>query len=460
MKKLFILCLAIVYQFVFSQDTTGSWKGELEIQGTNLPLIFHISKDGNSYKSTMDSPMQGAKGLVTKSTTYEDGYLTIDASTFGITYKGKFSNNEIEGTFLQGGLTLPLKLKKTTFEENALNRPQTPKPPINYNNEEVTFKNEKEGNLLAGTLTTPKNFSKKSVVLVMITGSGTQNRDYELFGHKAFLVIADDFAQKGIATLRLDDRGIGGSEKGKEGATSADVADDISSAVNFLASRNYSNIGLIGHSEGGMISQMVAVSNKSVKFLVLTAAPGIEAIEVMVKQAYDIGKTSGLPEDALNHNKAFNKKIYTYVAKYKGKNLEQDLKQVMTDVLKKMSNGQMSYELIEKTASEQAKALSNPWYRYFIAFNPDIYLSTLKIPILALNGSLDLQVSAKENLEGIKKSLTKAGNKNFDLVECDGLNHLFQTAKTGSPSEYGQIEETIAPKVLDIMSNWILKNAK
>lgn len=458
--KLILIVLLATIHSIFAQTIEGSWKGELDVQGTKLPLIFHIQKDTNGYKSNFDSPMQGAKAIPIEKTTFENGELTFDASNMGITYRGKVHNNKIEGNFSQNGFNLPLNLTKTLGGEDVLNRPQTPKAPFGYDNEEVTFKNEKEGNLLAGTLTSPKNFIKKSPILVMITGSGAQNRDEELFGHKPFMVIADDFAKKGIATLRMDDRGIGGSEKGKMSATTENFAGDISSAVNFLVKRGYTNIGLIGHSEGGMIAPMVANANKNVKFLVLMAAPGIPTIELLQKQSHDLAKAAGAPEETLETNEMLNRKIYSYIINYKGKDLKTDIENFLIEDLKKLPKDQMPPEQIEQIASTQAKQVSNPWFQYFIKFNPDVYLSKVKIPVLAINGGLDLQVSAKENLAGIKKSLTKGRNTKFETEEFPGLNHLFQNAKTGAVSEYGQIEETIATNVLDKMSEWILKNKK
>ena len=427
------------------------------MQGAKLPLIFNIHKDGNGYKSDFDSPMQGAKAIPIQKIDFQNNEITFDASNLGIKYKGKLNGDKIEGNFSQNGMNLPLNLERKTNAEPLLNRPQTPKPPFNYNTEEVSFNNETEGNKLAGTLATPKTFSKNSPILVMITGSGAQNRDEELFGHKPFAVIADDFAKKGIATLRIDDRGIGGSEKGKTGSTSVDFAGDINAAVNFLVKKGYKNIGLIGHSEGGMIAPMVSLKNKNVKFLVLMAGPGVPTTDLLQKQSYDLAKAAGATDDVLKTNELINKKIYNYIISYKGKDLKSAVKAFLIEDLKKLSKDQITPEQIEQTAEVQAKQVSNPWFQYFIKFNPDSYLSKVKVPVLAINGGLDLQVSAKENLAGIKKSLTKAGNKNFETLEFPGMNHLFQNAKTGSVSEYGQIEETISPKVLDKMSEWILK---
>lgn len=453
--KLIAVTFILLVQNLFAQSILGTWYGSLDVQGQKLPLIIHIEEDGTQIKSSFDSPMQGARGISIQKTTFENNEVTFEASNLGISYKGKLNGEKIEGTFTQNGMNLPLVLTKNDTARES-NRPQEPKPPFNYDTKEITFKNDVQGNLLAGTIATPKIFDKNSPILVMITGSGAQNRDEELFGHKPFLVIADDLAKKGVATLRLDDRGIGGSERGKDGATTADFATDINSAVNYLEKNGYKNIGLLGHSEGGMIAPIVSDMNKKVKFLVLLAAPGIPIEELLQKQSSDISKISGADENVLKTNTELNKKIYAFVNSYKGENLESDLKSILIEDLSKLPKGQISPEKIDETAAVQAKQVSTPWFRYFIQFNPDRYLSNVKIPVLAVNGSLDLQVSAKENLAGIKKSLEKAENKHFETVELEGLNHLFQTAKTGNPAEYSQITETFSPKVLDKISSWIL----
>ena len=347
-------------------------------------------------------------------------------------------------------MQLPLTFVKSTGENKTVfNRPQTPKEPFDYKTEEVTFVNSIDKNTLAGTISIPKNFKNSDKILVMITGSGKQNRDEELFGHKPFAVIADDFAKKGIATLRLDDRGIGGSSKGKDDDTSANYATDISTAVDFLVKKGYKNIGLIGHSEGGMIAPIVSTTNKNVKFLVLMAGPGTQLDELLLKQNESAGKLAGMSDKDLAEAKIGNQKIYNFIKNYKGNNYETDLKNFMTENFK----GKMTDAEINQTVNQTKKN----WFRYFIKFNPDHYLSKIKIPVLALNGSKDFQVPAKDNLAAIKKSLTKAGNKNFEIAEMEGLNHLFQECKTGAFSEYADIEQTISPKVLEKMSSWILK---
>ncbi|WP_313502028.1 alpha/beta hydrolase family protein [Kaistella carnis] len=447
MKTKFVfIALLLMFQNLFSQNITGSWYGNLDVQGQKLPLVFHIEKEGNDLKSTFDSRTQGAKGIPIQKTLFENNELTFNASNLGITFSGKLNAEKLEGIFSQSGMNFPLILTRNA-ETTIVNRPQTPKPPFNYNSDDVTFKNDTEGNLLAGTIATPKNFKKTQPILVMITGSGAQDRNEEMFEHKPFLVIADDLAKKGIATLRLDDRGIGGSEKGKEGATSEDFATDINSAVNYLVKNGYKNIGLIGHSEGGMIAPMVADMNKNVKFLVLLAAPGIPILDLVLDQNKKLAESANLPQDAIDDVLAIKSKTFSFAKNYKGKDFKTDFTKYLEENFPKMT-AQKREPYIAQMSSE--------WFLYFIKFNPDDYLSKVKIPVLAVDGSLDMQVSAKENLAGIKKSLTKAGNKKFEVLEFEGLNHLFQTAKTGNPSEYGQIEETFSPKVLDKISSWII----
>ncbi len=450
MKTLISMVLILLAQTFYAQEIIGPWQGELDIQGMKLPLILHVNKDGENLKSTLDSPKQGAKDLAVSKTEFVNNELKFEATNLGVSYKGTLKDGKIEGTFSQGGMQLPLTFVKSTGENKTVfNRPQTPKEPFDYKTEEVTFVNPIDKNTLAGTISIPKNFKNSDKILVMITGSGKQNRDEELFGHKPFAVIADDFAKKGIATLRLDDRGIGGSSKGKDDDTSANYATDISTAVDFLVKKGYKNIGLIGHSEGGMIAPIVSTTNKNVKFLVLMAGPGTQLDELLLKQNESAGKLAGMSDKDLAEAKIGNQKIYNFIKNYKGNNYETDLKNFMTENFK----GKMTDAEINQTVNQTKKN----WFRYFIKFNPDHYLSKIKIPVLALNGSKDFQVPAKDNLAAIKKSLTKAGNKNFEIAEMEGLNHLFQECKTGAFSEYADIEQTISPKVLEKMSSWILK---
>lgn len=295
--------------------------------------------------------------------------------------------------------------------------------------------------------------------MILITGSGQQNRDSEIFGHKSFWVVADDFTKKGIAVLRLDDRGIGGSNKGNNTTpTSQNFATDINAAVNFLALKGFKNIGLAGHSEGGMIAPVVASQNNKVKFVISLAGPGIPIEELLQLQSRAVAKLDGASEADLKMNEELNRKLYAIIKNPKSSDLKTEIKTILLEDLKKIPKEQLPPESeIEKMLENEAKQISNPWFVYFLKFNPDDYWSQLKIPVLALNGSLDAQVTSKENLAGIKSSLEKAKNKSFEIVELPNLNHLFQEAKIGSVAEYAELEQTISPAVLDKMSSWIFK---
>ena len=446
MKNKILILQAFFFSFIASaQSFVGTWKGELDIQGTKLPLILHISKQSNAYSSTLDSPMQGAKGIPIETTTVSGTTLEISAPNLNLKYIGEIQTDAISGNFERNGLQIPLILTRTTSEATELKRPQTPIPPFDYPTEEVNIKNLSEGNLLCGTLTLPKD-GKYFPILVFITGSGPQNRDEELFGHKPFLVIADYFAKNGIGSLRMDDRGVGGSENGKPHPTSLDFAGDINSAVEYLVSKGYKNIGLLGHSEGGMISPIVASKNKNVKFIISLAGPGVPVNDLMYKQNENFLKLNNVPKDALESELSKKKKMFDFIHFYKGNTLKTDFEKLLNETIKPSENDK-----------EALLGLTDPWFTYFIKFNPESYWSKIKIPVLALNGSLDVQVDAKQNLNGIRNALAKANNKTSTIEEIPQLNHLFQTAKTGNVIEYAQIEETFAPTVLEMLMQWIQK---
>lgn len=454
--KVLLFFLFVSFQSVFSQEIQGSWAGSLSIQGTRLPLIFNIQKNGDIYQTTLDSPMQGAKGIPISETTYVNNELQIAASNLNLKFNGLIKGETIEGTFVQNGGSFPLVLTRKLNDSPVLKRPQEPKPPFDYPVEEVFFVNSIDKNTLAGTLTLPKN-KKDFPVVILITGSGSQNRDSEIFGHKPFAVIANDFAQKGIGVLRIDDRGVGGSSKGTPEDTSASFATDISAAVDFLSTRGFTTIGLVGHSEGGLIAPIVAVQNKKVQFVISLAGPGIPIDQMMLLQSESIAKSQGATTTQIEASTAFNKKVYDYIINYKGTNLQADFQPFIKEEFKKMTQNQgLTETQIDEFVAQQTRSITSPWYVYFLKFNPDLYWSKIKIPVLAINGSLDVQVKATENLAGIQASLNKAGNKKATVKELSGLNHLFQEAKTGSTAEYVSVEQTFAPVALDTMSNWIL----
>lgn len=458
MKFIIAIITALILNLsVYAQSPAGTWKGLLEIPGVNLPLVVHIKAGDSLLSATLDSPSQGAFGIKVDTALFLNNELSLTINSIKCKYQGKLvGTDSIAGVFSQLGNSVPLGLSKSKDSITApLNRPQTPRPKFNYRIEDVTIKNEFEGNLLAGTLTTP--FNKKDIpVVVMITGSGSQDRDETLFEHKPFLVIADYFTKNGIGVLRMDDRGIGGSQAGKKGATSADFATDINSAVNYLSKRGYKKIGLVGHSEGGMIAPMVATENNKVKFLILMAGPGIPIDQLMLLQTSAVAKSMGETDAQINKTVEQTSSLYNFIKSYNGS----DLKNAITAKAETILSENPSYtaEQRKQIAENQAAQLSSPWFQYFLKFNPDTYLANIRTPVLAINGSKDVQVIAKENLDGIRQSLAKANNKNFEVKEFEGLNHLFQKAKTGAIGEYATIEQTIAPEVLVFMKDWILKN--
>ena len=459
MKTKFLAITLFLFSFLgFSQQSiVGSWSGELDIQGMKLPLVFNIKEKENTITATLDSPKQGAKDIQISKTTFSNNELDIEDANLRIHYKGKLTDNKIEGIFTQGNMELPLVLLlMKAGSDFFLKRPQTPKAPFDYNTEEVSFENATDKNTLAGTISTPKD-KKSFPIVIMITGSGVQNRDEELFGHKPFAVIADDFAKKGIATLRIDDRGAGGSSKGAKSPTTANFATDIDAAVEFLSQKGYTNIGLLGHSEGGMIAPMVAATNKKVKFIISMAGPATKIEDLMYKQIEKGGLLSGEKPEKVKLDVAMSSKAFHLMTNYKGDQLVKELENLLLTALQKYPDDLIDKKEIEEIAKAAAKTYSSPWFMYFIKFNPKDYIAKVKVPVLAINGEKDFQVDAKSNLEAFKNILSKSGNRKFETVSFPGMNHLFQECKTGAFAEYGEIEQTISPKVLDKMSGWILQ---
>lgn len=452
MKKLLLLIL-IGVQSAFGQSIVGTWNGEAFIQGQTMPIVFKIEAAGDSLSGSMSLPTQNnVSGPVSSVRLAEGNDLTITIASLRMTYKGVLKVNEvIEGQITQAGMNIPLNLRRGEYIRN---RPQTPVAPYNYHTEDVDFKNETEGSKLVGTIAAPTN-SKDHPIYVMITGSGPQNRDSELFFHKPFLVIADYLAKKGIATLRLDDRGVGKSDLGKLNPTSVDFAGDINSAVNYLVRRGYKNIGLIGHSEGGMIAPMVATQNENVSSIVVMAGPGEPIKKMFPAQMYNLTKAMGISG---NSAKEMSKRLSVVLEDFTKREApfsKEEISEILTPVYQGMDKSTAQIII-----NEVSGLFMTAWGHYFLSYDPHVYNSKLVIPVLAINGSLDMNVPARENLEGIRMSLEKAGNKNFEIVEFEGLNHVFQTAITGAPAEIATIEETIAPQVLEKMGDWILKLKK
>jgi fermentation-respiration switch protein FrsA (DUF1100 family) len=463
MKKIVFTWLMVLATLTtVGQDITGPWNGILKIQGIQLRVVFNISKTDSGFSSTMDSPDQGAFGIPVTSTTFENHRLNLKVANAGIVYEGEFKDSIIAGTFKQRVMSIPLDLRRESKEKTIINRPQEPAKPYPYYEEEITFENKKDGIKLAGTLTVPEKEGKFPAV-VLISGSGPQNRNEEVFGHKPFLVIADYLTKNGMAVLRYDDRGTSGSEGNFQSATSPDFATDAEAALSYLKTRkeiNKKKIGLIGHSEGGIIAPMVASNSSDVRFIVLLAGTGIPGNELLLLQQELIGKASGMADSLLQITREINKGAFDIVVKSTDTEL---LKKELSDYIRQKMKEYPDVESQEGVndedlIKEQLNQLTGPWMQYFLKYNPAPTLEKVKCPVLALNGERDLQVPPKENLTAIKAALQKGGNKKITLKELPGLNHLFQECKTGSPLEYNQIEQTFSPAALEEINQWMIKN--
>lgn len=459
MKSFLFLFLFLISSASFSQEITGSWHGMLAFPGGQLRLTINIKQNGTAYTATMDSPDQDAMGIPVSKISFIDNILTFAVPEGAIEYKGTLEGDKIKGTFSQNNYPIPLDLGREEIKKITPNRPQEPAPPFPYHTEDVIFRNEKDGITLAGTLSMP-NKTGQFPAVILITGSGPQNRDEEILGHKPFLVLADHLTRKGFAVLRYDDRGFGASTGDFTMATTSDFSTDAGAAMAYLKGRNEINknkIGLIGHSEGGTVSVITAADNPDVAFVVLMAGGNIPGDEQMMLQNYLLGKSSGMPEEELKKLSLINRQIYDVIKQ------ESDLNIMKTRLLavfnKEMrplliSKG-IAAEEVDRYVALQIRELASPWYSNFIKYDPTPELLKVKCPVLALNGEKDLQVAPIANLDAVTRSAAKSGNKKVTVKQMPGLNHLFQESATGNPAEYGKTEQTIAPAVLNEISSWM-----
>lgn len=459
-KRMLILAVATILgpaAVLFAQQSSatgavGTWLGALNTGGIQIRLQFHIAAGTNGFAATMDSLDQGVKGIAVTSVTIEGASVQLGVASAAGKYEGKLdeAGTTITGTWTQGGVSFPLVLHRTVGDAPAARRPQTPVKPYPYKEEDVTYTNASAGITLAGTITTPQGAGPFPAIL-LITGSGAHDRDESILEHKPFLVLSDYLTRKGIAVLRTDKRGCGKSGGVYATATTADFATDAEAGVAFLRTRpevDHKRIGLLGHSEGGAVAPMVAAQDPGVAFIVLMAGPGLPGDQILVAQRSLIEEAQGAPHDFVEKDAALHRQIYAFVEQEKDK----DGATVEKDVNQKFAGQEADAQL-----TAEAKVLSTPWFRYFLAYDPGPTLQKVKCPVLALDGSKDLQVPPEIDLASIRKALEAGGNKHFETDELDSLNHLFQTAKTGAPNEYAAIEETIAPVALDKIGAWLLK---
>ena len=465
MKKLFLSSLFALCAFLSnSQDLSGDWYGMLKVGGTSLRINMNLIKNDTGYSGKLVSMDQGNSVIPMAWVKIDQAVLSFKTTVAGIEYTGAVKERNIDGTFKQNGRPLPLIFGREKVEKIVLKRPQEPKPPYSYLAEDVTFLNSRDSINLSGTLTMPSSGTGFPVV-VLISGSGPQNRDEELLGHKPFLVLADHLTKNGIAVLRYDDRGVGRSKGNFGKATSADFATDVNAAVQYLKTRkeiDVKKIGLIGHSEGGMIAPMVAAESKDIGFIVLLAGTGVPGKDIIILQQQLIAKAEGgASEKDLAETAAFTEEIAKIVTSGKDeKTVSTEFIDFLKSTWQKLPDSSKQVYGTEAVFLMQSAQMNTPWMRYFLSYDPASALQKIRIPVLALNGSKDLQVWPAQNLPAIEKALKKAGNKKYTVKELPGLNHLFQECTSGAPSEYEKIEMTMSPVVLYEVTNWIKKQAR
>jgi pimeloyl-ACP methyl ester carboxylesterase len=443
------------------------WEGKLAVGGgLQLRLVLLVTKaqDG-TLTARLDSPDEGLKGLKIDPITIDKSKLAFELKLTAAKYEGTLNpeGTESVGTWSQRGAKLPLTFRKTD-RVAEVKRPQTPRPPFPYKSEDVTYDNKPGGVRLAGTLTVPEGRGPFPAAL-LISGSGAQDRDESLLGHKPFAVLADALTRRGIAVLRVDDRGVGGSSGSTSQSTAEDFAGDVLAGVAFLKTRREIDpkaIGLIGHSEGGLIGPMAATRSRDIAYVVMMAGTGLPGEEILYLQGRLIAQAMGASKEALDTQREIQSQVFTILKTEKDpKAASARLREAVKAAIRKVPEAQRTaIDASDAFVEGQLKMAESPWFRYFLTYDPRPTLAKVKCPVLALVGEKDLQVPPKENLSEIEKTLKDAGNRRVTVKELPGLNHLFQTCKTGSIAEYAQIEETIAPSALKLMGDWILDHVR
>lgn len=442
---------------IFSQNADGYWYGVLDVYGQKLPLVVNIDTANNS--GTMDSPKQQMFGTELENISLSKTELKFEISQLKLSYKAKIGKDTLIGVFTQAGAVFKLNFGKSSEIIKYQPKPQEPQKPYPYFTEDVQFRNNNDAIELSGTFTRPAEKGLFPAV-ILVSGSGPNNRNEEILGHKPFLVIADYLTKKGIAVLRYDDRGVGKSNGDHDIATSEDFKNDAIAAVEYLLTRNDvdpNKIGVIGHSEGGLIATMLAAEEGAVvDFIISLAGTAVPGDSILLMQQGLILEQNGVTETVRTKLRNIERGAYNIIKNNSdGSSLSQKLSVYYGNAYPNyprilMGSMATKQEFVEAKVS----VIDNPWMRYFIRYNPKDVMENIDCAVLALNGSKDLQVPPKENLAVFTKSNT---NGNITVKELQGLNHLFQTSSTGNPAEYGVLEETFSPKALKIMSDWILK---
>jgi pimeloyl-ACP methyl ester carboxylesterase len=476
MKHIFLTCMIICAGIAAAaQDITGSWQGTLPVGGNNVRLIFHITGSANNYAAKFDSPDQHAYGISCSSVTQSGDSIAIGIMIIKGIYRGKWNGaNEIDGVYAQGDGRTGMDLKRLSAAEvphppSMQPKPQTPKAPFNYTSEEVGYENIVQHVHLAGTLTKPTNGTGFPVVL-LITGSGPQDRDESIGMHKPFLLIADHLAKLGIAVLRVDDRSMGKSTGDFSSSNTEDFATDVMAGIDYLKTRkdiDATKIGLLGHSEGAMIAPYVATRSKDVAFIVMLAGPVVGGKQTMYFQAVEKALPAESPANVKAYGKLYNAMTNLALDPEAAKNSDTYIRNTYLNWKKEQPDSTIkalihgSDEAVIKSFTAGFSDFKRHWWNFFLTYDLEKDIRKLQIPVFALNGEKDEQVDPKANLAALKSILTKNGNRHFKTYEVPGVNHLFQHCKNcGSVEEYLALEETFDSATLHMIGDWIKEQVK
>ena len=469
MNKLFWIVGAMVANTIAAatilpqqQSIDGAWNGSLTIGPQTLRITVRFTTSETGLRATIDIPQQGATGVQLQNVSYDDSrvYMELPAGPGLAVFDGRQVGDSIGGAFTQAGLGGTFFLKRSS---QAAAMPKEPPEPLPYAEEEVTFHNADI--TLAGTLTLPESGAPHPAV-VMITGSGPQNRDEELFGFKPFHMIADHLTRNGVAVLRYDDRGVGGSTGSVSEATTEDFARDVLAAVDFLKNRSDidpERIGLIGHSEGGIVAPLASSMSDDVAFMVLMAGTSVSGAEILIEQGALIMRASWATEADMEKQIAFQKRTFEAIRSGDGwDELAADLETRLRESIAEMPDSQRNAitdvdAYIDAQIQAQLTALQTPWLRYFLDYDPAVTLRTIDTPILALFGELDLQVPPAQNRGPLEQALRDGNHPDYTVRVLPRANHLFITATTGSPTEYATLEKVFVPEFLPLITEWILE---
>ena len=442
------------------EGLVGHWQGALVVGPAELRLVLNVSGEPDALTATLDSLDQGAMGLPVRAIALVADQVTFSMPAIGASYSGKLSadGSEIEGHWKQGPGEAPLTFRRLG-KKVSLRRPQEPTKPYPYEERLVRFDGGAPGVTLAGTLTMPRDEGPFPAV-VLLTGSGPQDRDETLMGHRPFLVLADHLTRQGIAVLRFDDRGFGHSTGEFSTATIEDFAADGRAALEFLSQQPgiaANKVGLCGHSEGGVYAPLIAADQPDVAFIVMLAGVGIPVEELLHTQRDDMLRIAGINEEARSRQRELSEATFAVLHREGvSDQARQEIRTLMRDAFKRYTPEQrQAMGMTDGAVEQQIAMMVSPWFVHLLAYDPKPALTKVRCPVLALNGKKDLQVAWEQNLEGIRAGLAAGGNDHVTIEALPALNHLFQTAVSGSFAEYGTIEETMSPRVLETISAWI-----